>query len=209
MQMSAEINEIAAALAAAQAIIKNPDKTKVNPHFKSKYADLATGLDCIRPALSANGIAIVQATEIGRDGMLTLVTRLVHSSGQYFGCTYPVAGGMDHQKLGAALTYAKRQALFTIVGVCGDDDDDGNVASANGGAGGGKEPELDESVQRYFVMALETIAGFETADALTAWWSEQKEQRIALDIINTKAGPKPGYRELFAAFSKRGKELSA
>jgi len=133
MQMSAEINEIAGALAAAQAVIKNPDKTKVNPHFKSKYADLATGLDCIRPALSANGIAIVQATEIGRDGMLTLVTRLVHSSGQYFGCTYPVAAGLDHQKLGAALTYAKRQALFTIVGVCGDDDDDGEAASANGG----------------------------------------------------------------------------
>jgi len=132
MQSSAEINEIAAALAAAQGVIKNPEKTRVNPHFKSKYADLASGLDCIRPALSANGIAIVQATSIDRDGVV-LTTRLVHMSGQYLGCVYPVAAASaDHQKLGAALTYAKRQALFSLVGVCGDDDLDGEDSKGNG-----------------------------------------------------------------------------
>lgn len=130
---SEAINEIAGALAKAQGEIKNPEKTRVNPHFKSTYADLATGLDCIRPALSANRIAIIQATGINADGVY-LTTRLIHSSGQYLGCIYPVAASTaDHQKLGAALTYAKRQALFSLVGVCGDDELDGEDAKTNGG----------------------------------------------------------------------------
>jgi ERF superfamily len=125
MQSSDEINEIAAALAKAQGVIKNPAKTRENPHFKSTYADLAMGLNSIRPALSGFGIAIVQATDINRDGVI-LITRLIHgASGQYIGCIYPVASAStDHQKLGAALTYAKRQALFSLVGICGEDEDD-------------------------------------------------------------------------------------
>jgi ERF superfamily len=134
MQTSDEINEIAAALAKAQGIIKNPAKTRENPHFRSTYADLATGLNGIRHALSAQEIAVVQATDINRDGVV-LVTRLIHTSGQWIGCIYPVAANAatDHQKLGAALTYAKRQALFSLVGVCGEDeDDDGEGAVTRG-----------------------------------------------------------------------------
>jgi ERF superfamily len=125
MNTSESINEIAAAMAKAQAVIMNPIKTKTNPHFKSSYADLASGLDVIRPALSAHGIAIFQATEIVEDGVI-LKTRLVHSTGQWIESTYPVSKFAPHQQLGAALTYSKRQALFSLVGVCGDDDDDGN-----------------------------------------------------------------------------------
>lgn len=135
MQSSEEINEIAAALAKAQGIIKNPAKTRENPHFRSAYADLATGLNGIRPALSAQGIAIVQATDINRDGVV-LVTRLIHTSGQYIGCMYPVAASSaDHQKLGAALTYSRRQSIFALVGVAGEDEDDdgeGTKGKSNG-----------------------------------------------------------------------------
>lgn len=133
MQTSADINEIAAALAKAQGEIQNPAKNRVNPHFKSKYADIADGLDVIRPTLSKHGIAIVQATEWQEDGMVILRTRMVHSSGQFFESTYPVGRFVKHQELGASLTYAKRQALFSIVGVAGDDDDDGNSATATTG----------------------------------------------------------------------------
>lgn len=133
MQTSESINEIAAALAKAQGEIQNPAKNRVNPHFKSKYADIADGLDVIRPTLSKHGIAIVQATEWQDDGMVILRTRMVHSSGQFFESTYPVGRFVKHQELGASLTYAKRQALFSIVGVAGDDDDDGNSATATTG----------------------------------------------------------------------------
>lgn len=124
MNTSESINEIAAALAKAQAKIRNPAKNKVNPHFKSKYADLADGLDVIRPALSEQGIAFIQRTEVVDDGVI-LRTRLIHSSGQWIESTYPVSKMTQHQQMGAALTYAKRQSLFALVGVCGDDDLDG------------------------------------------------------------------------------------
>lgn len=127
MHTSEQINEIAAALAKAQAVIQNPAKDKINPHFKSSYADLASGLDVIRPALSAQAIAILQATEIVDDGVI-LRTRMVHSSGQWVESTYPVSKFAQHQAMGAALTYAKRQALFALVGVCGDDEQDGEDA---------------------------------------------------------------------------------
>lgn len=129
MQTSEAINEIAAALAKAQGAIKNPSKAKENPHFKSKYADMATGLDVIRPALSEHAIAIVQATEIVEDGVI-LRTRLIHSSGQWLESSYPVSKFAPHQQLGSALTYSKRQALFALVGVHGEDeDDDGETAA--------------------------------------------------------------------------------
>jgi hypothetical protein len=145
---SEEINEIAGALAKAQGVIKNPEKTRINPHFKAKYADLATGLDCIRKALSAQGIAVTQATDINAEGVF-LWTRLIHSSGQYLGCIYPVASSSaDHQKLGAALTYAKRQALFAMVAVCGDDDLDGEDSrnNGNGECGGNDAPITAEQI---------------------------------------------------------------
>lgn len=128
MNTSEQINEIAAALAKAQAVIKNPAKDKKNPHFKSNYADLASGLEVIRPALSAHGVAFLQIPELSDDGVI-LRTRLAHTSGQWIEGTYPVSKFATHQQMGAALTYAKRQALFAMVGVCGTDDDmDGNDA---------------------------------------------------------------------------------
>ena len=129
MESSEEINEIAAAMAKAQAMIQNPKKENENPHFKSKYADLASGLNAIRPALSANGIALFQATGLYEGTSVILRTRLVHSSGQWIGSTYPVSALAQHQAMASALTYAKRQSLFALVGVAGeDDDDDGDAA---------------------------------------------------------------------------------
>jgi hypothetical protein len=145
MQSSDEINEIAAALAKAQGQIKNPAKTRENPHFRSAYADLATGLNGIRPALSAQGIAIVQATGINNDGVF-LDTRLIHTSGQWIGCIYPVAASSaDHQKLGAALTYSRRQSVFALVGVCGEDEDDDGEGIK--GKGNGKDESFVSDMQ--------------------------------------------------------------
>lgn len=123
MQTSEAINELAAALAKAQGEIQNPSKDKLNPHFKSRYADIADGLVAVRPVLSKHGLSIVQATDIADDGSVVLRTRLMHMSGQWLESLYPVGRLTKHMELGASMTYAKRQALFAMVGVAGDMDD--------------------------------------------------------------------------------------
>ena len=121
---------IAEALAAAQAEITDPAKDSVNPHFKSRYADLATILKTVRPVLARHGIAIVQTTEIADAGNVVLVTSLRWRGDSIIG-RYPVAPvKADPQGYGSAMTYARRYALQAIVGVAADDDDDGNAASA-------------------------------------------------------------------------------
>ena len=124
MRTSEQTNEIAEALASAQGEVRNPSYNRVNPHFKSKYADLGEVLSVVRPALSKYGIALMQMTDVTDTGIV-LHTRLTHSSGQWIEGVYPVSPMGTHQQMGAALTYAKRQALSAIVGVAGEDDTDG------------------------------------------------------------------------------------
>lgn len=128
MKMSDAIDQIATALAKAQGEITNPAKDSENPHFKSRYADLAAGINAVKNALSSNGIAVVQSTYMDGEIMM-LSTRLVHSSGQWFGSEYPVCKfPIKHQEAGSAMSYSRRYALFALVGIAGDDDD-GNEAS--------------------------------------------------------------------------------
>jgi hypothetical protein len=127
MRTSDQINEVATALSKAQSEVKNPSFNRVNPHFKSKYADLGEVLSVVRPSLSKYGIALMQMTDFTENGIV-LHTRLTHSSGQWIESTYPVSNLGTHQAMGAALTYAKRQALSAIVGVAGEDDTDGEDA---------------------------------------------------------------------------------
>lgn len=127
MNTSENISDLAAALAKAQGEIQNPERNRVNSHFKNSYADLAGGLDTIRPTLAKHGLAVVQMTRADGD-MVFLHSRLLHASGQWIEATYPVCRLGKHQEMGSALTYARRYALFALVGVAGDDDDDGNAA---------------------------------------------------------------------------------
>ena len=128
MKTSDAINEISAALAKAQGEVANPVFNKTNPHFKSSYADLSSVLNAVRPALSKNGISIMQMTNLEEAGIV-LYTRLCHVSGQWIESVYPVTTSGKHQEIAAALTYAKRLSLSAIVGVAGEEDDDGNAAN--------------------------------------------------------------------------------
>lgn len=120
---------LAEALAAAQLEITDPAKDAVNPHFRSRYADLATVLKTVRPVLAKHGIALTQTTQI-LDGALVLVTRL-HWKDEELAGYYPISPTKaDPQGYGSALTYARRYTIQAIVGVAADDDDDGNAASA-------------------------------------------------------------------------------
>ena len=129
MTTSESVNEIAAALAKAQAGMKNAALNKVNPHFRSKYADLAGIRDAVIPALTAQGIAVVQTLDVTVEGGNYLRTRLMHASGQWVESLCPIPSVPDMQKMGSAITYARRYSLSAICGIAADEDDDGNEAA--------------------------------------------------------------------------------
>ena len=136
MQRSSnKIGALATALAKAQAEIANPEKsltaTIVSPFPREgqrtfRYASLSTGLDIVRKCLGQHEIATVQSTAIDRDsGLIRLTTTLVHASGEWVSSDWPVCPASETaapHRMGAALTYARRYALFTLVGIAGEDD---------------------------------------------------------------------------------------
>lgn len=129
MERSPEINELAAALAKAQASIEGAAKSNINPAFKSKYADLASVWDACRGPLTANGLSVAQLPSIEDGGRVAVRTMLLHASGQYVAETLSVVPvKTDPQGVGSAITYLRRYGLSAMVGVA-PDDDDGNAAS--------------------------------------------------------------------------------
>jgi hypothetical protein len=129
------IATIAAALAKAQVELTNPEKSLVatirSPFPREgdrtfRYAPLSSGLDIIRKSLGRHEIATIQATNLDKEaGLLRLTTILAHSSGEWISSDWPVCQITDiasAQRVGAALTYARRYALFTLVGIAGEDD---------------------------------------------------------------------------------------
>lgn len=123
------IANLAAAFVKAQGQLKNPPKDSNNPHFKSKYADLPTVLDTVRPVLAANNLAVLQTVETaGTSPVLT--TTLLHASGESIEATVVMLLDKSNaQGFGSALTYYRRYALCALLGIAGDDDDDGNAAT--------------------------------------------------------------------------------
>jgi hypothetical protein len=136
MQRSSEtIGTIAAALAKAQAQLVNPEKSLVGTirsdqagttQRSFRYAPLSSGLDIVRKTLSQHEIATVQTTSIDETaGIVRLSTVLAHASGEWIASDWPVCAISDTaapRRMGAALTYARRYALFTLVGIAGEDD---------------------------------------------------------------------------------------
>jgi hypothetical protein len=131
---SESVAAIATALAKAQTELSNPEKAMVgtvynvrsdSPH-SFRYASLSSGLDIIRKTLGGQQIAIAQTTDIDRaNGMVNLTTVLLHTSGEWISSDWPVCRLSETsapRRMGAALTYARRYALFTMVGIAGEDD---------------------------------------------------------------------------------------
>jgi len=129
MNQSPSIGKLAEALAKAQAHYGKAVKDASNPFFKSKYVDLAGCYDACRGALAAQGLSVVQTTEINAAGGVTLASTLIHSSGEWLGGVYPVNPVKnDPQGIGSAMTYARRYSLMALVGLAAEDDD-GEAAS--------------------------------------------------------------------------------
>jgi ERF superfamily len=132
---SETIGAIAAALAKAQAQLVNPEKSLVGTirsdqasgsERSFRYAPLSSGLDIVRKTLSKHEIATVQTTSIDENsGIVRLSTVLAHASGEWIASDWPVCAISETaapHRMGAALTYARRYALFTLVGIAGEDD---------------------------------------------------------------------------------------
>jgi hypothetical protein len=160
MQRSSEsIGAIAGALAKAQAELTNPEKSLTatirSPMPREgdrtfRYASLSSGLDIVRKALGKHEIATVQTTSVDNQaGLIRLTTLLAHSSGEWLSSDWPVcplAEATAPHKMGAALTYARRYALFTLVGIAGEDDLDApdlNIVPSGGAASPGARDQLN------------------------------------------------------------------
>src|SRR6266446_1371164 len=136
MQRSSEsVGALASALAKAQAELVNPEKSltatirTAGPGAGERtfrYAPLSSGLDIVRKTLGQHEIATVQTTTIDQaSGILNLTTMLAHTSGEWIASDWPVcpiAEMASPQRMGAALTCARRYVLFTLVGIAGEDD---------------------------------------------------------------------------------------
>jgi hypothetical protein len=132
---SESVAALASALAKAQAELVNPEKSltatvrtgRLGEGERSfRYAPLSSGLDIVRKTLGQHEIATLQTTAIDQTaGMVNLTTTLAHASGEWIASDWPVcpiAETANPQRMGAALTYARRYALFTLVGIAGEDD---------------------------------------------------------------------------------------
>jgi ERF superfamily len=131
---SENVAAIATALAKAQTELSNPEKAMIGTIYNARsetpqsfrYASLSSGLDIIRKALGGQQIAIAQTTDIDRaNGTVNLTTLLLHTSGEWISSDWPVCQLSETsapRRMGAALTYARRYALFTMVGIAGEDD---------------------------------------------------------------------------------------
>jgi ERF superfamily len=122
-----------AALAKAQGEIQSAKKDSLNPHFKSKYADLASVWDACREPLSRNELSVVQVVRMSQ-GQLVLRTILGHSSGEEAPYSdFPIlAQRQDSQSIGSAMTYARRYSLAALVGVAPEDDDGEGAGRSDG-----------------------------------------------------------------------------
>jgi hypothetical protein len=141
---SPQLGELFAAVAKAQGEIEGAKKDSTNPHFKSKYADLASARDAVQGPLSKNGLALIQWPRTVNNGV-EIETWLGHSSGQYMSGTLCMpCGKMDAHGVGSAITYGRRYALMAVTGVAPEDDDgngaaDGHRPGLPGSAGGGTQ----------------------------------------------------------------------
>jgi ERF superfamily len=198
---SQSISAIASALAKAQSELSNPEKSLTavvrSPFPREadrtfRYASLASGLDIIRKSLGQHEIATIQTTSIYPNGQVHLTTLLAHASGEWISSDWPVCSSGETaapHRMGAALTYARRYALFALVGIAGEDDLDAPdtlvVPSAvelpDEGLRGGslkhstkatihKPRLLDHNASRELRDVLLTeLRGLRESDELTSW----------------------------------------
>lgn len=197
MNKSEQINELAVAMAKAQLELENASKNAANPHFRSKYADLAEVLNTVRPVFAKHGLAVIQAPEYG-DGIAAVETMVTHASGQWISCTVsaPVSK-QDAQGIGSAITYCRRYGLAAMAGVAQEDDDANGAVSGPGKTAQAKQEAeakkaLAEAVERHrdTIDAIKQgIASGDLSGAAEAWFELNDEEKASIWAAPSKGGP--------------------
>ena len=141
------MKNLATALVKAQKAFGPALKSSTNPHFKSRYADLAACVEAVVDSLNNNGIALIQQNQPSPDGVI-VETIFLHESGESLNCgqLFVPANKHDAQGFGSALTYARRYSLMAACGIA-PEDDDGNTAS--------RRPQVNESALVDHLAAIE------------------------------------------------------
>lgn len=173
--------ELFAALAKAQGEIENATKGSVNPHFRSKYADLAEVLNTIRPVFAAHGLSLIQSTAF--DGAMVHVDCIVaHSSGGLVQSTAScVPAKTDAQGIGAATTYLRRYSAAAMGGIA-QEDDDGQAAAHN------SKPADPMKLARIAEHIKDGIARDDAVAIREAWEPTNEVEKTALWVAVTKGG---------------------
>ena len=186
---SESINELAAALVAAQGEFSAVARGGVNPFFNSRYVKLSDAMESAGPVLAKNGLAVTQF--VSEDD--TLTTYLLHASGQFIAQRAPLHLTKDDpQAMGSAITYQRRYAYMSCLGLVADDDDDGNAGSQRqhqqqGVQGGGTTPQR------------QTFANTQTANVAS------DDPRIDLILRAAQEGDNEFLSSLASRFIQKGK----
>jgi len=205
METSESIAEIAHALVVAQGLIQNPAKASANAFFNSKYADLATVLDVVRPAFTEAGIAAIQTPSTADDGSIVVTTMLVHSSGQWIKDDISMGIAADAknpaQAAGSLITYLRRYSLSAFANIA-QQDDDGNSLEGNAKVINKQREQADrerqEKEQAYKDAVAELqdsidaikdgIASNDLERACVAWCELTEEEKLSIWKAPSKGG---------------------
>jgi len=199
---SESVAALASALAKAQAELINPEKSLTatirtgrpgDGEHSFRYAPLSSGLDIVRKTLGQHEIATLQTTAIDQTaGMVNLTTTLAHASGEWIASDWPVcpiAETANPQRMGAALTYARRYALFTLVGIAGEDDIDAPDLCAGPtslSSSTGPERALHTQSAQLRDKLLVEVEKITSADLATTWASEALAAKNSLTATDAK-----------------------
>jgi hypothetical protein len=213
---SEHINEIAGALAKAQGKMESALKDANNPFFKSKYASLDSVWEAIRGPLSSNGLSVIQTIE-GSGDSINITTTLAHSSGQWISSSFPIVVGRPKpQELGSVITYMRRYALSSLVGVTADEDDDGNAAQEQAK----KQPTHEENARKHHSIAKDKISKGECNSlevAILEFDDAIEYRKRLLDSCKKEYGdiqhfadlPKEAFAHIMASISRRKEKQAA
>lgn len=186
--MSAEVNEISAALSAFQGSFEQPKlekevmvRTKTGGSYTFKYADLSACCRAATPALKANGLAVAQVVNNGK-----LVTLLLHKSGQWLKSElYLPQPTNDYQSYGSAITYLKRYSYCALLGIVADTDDDANMACGNTAQFKERTPKPAYTAEQ-MKQAVADLANVATAEELQQLWNKWRGIAPALCASGTE-----------------------
>jgi hypothetical protein len=206
---SPDIAALAKALPKAQAAISKVTKDAANPHFNAKYASLSEIADAVLPAMNGAGITVLQPVATDEQGV-QVTTILLHESGQWLRSTHCIpVSRRDAQGYGSALSYARRQALQSLLTVAPAGEDDDGEGAVGRGSGGGAKPPLQPpkqperpTLEKRAAHLKRTMTDVTTLRDLTRAWDLSKDLRAELAGTDANAAA-----ELDALHERRNADL--